>query len=309
MAPCFLLGGALLFALHAVLAVPAAPSLPRQEADATDGIAPLAQPQIESFKPYTNFANAAYCAPIVTVDWSCGQHCEANPNFKPTAAGGDGIFVQFWFVGFDPELGEVIVAHQGTQLLTIVPVLEDLDLLPLPLDEQLFPGVGLDVLVHSGFSIAQAETSQFILAAVKNTMQEFNTSKVTTVGHSLGASISLLDAVFLHLHLPDATVRFVGYGLPRVGDDPFVQLVDRLGFQVNHVANKKDLVPILPPVLLGYRHISGEVHIDEANQWINCPGHDNPSTSCTVGDTNLLLDFNIFDHAGPYDGVLISTFC
>ena len=39
-----------------------------------------------------------------------------------------------------------------------MPVLEDVDILPLPLDQQLFPGVGLVVLVHSGFSIAQAES-------------------------------------------------------------------------------------------------------------------------------------------------------
>lgn len=34
-------------------------------------------------------------------------------------------------------------------------------------------------------------------------------------------------------------------------------------------------------------------------------GHDNPSTQCEVGDTDLLLNFNLVDHAGPYDGVLM----
>ncbi len=64
-------------------------------------------------------------------------------------------------------------------------------------------------------------------------MERFGTSKVTTVGHSLGmsdktlasdyrmlnasgAGISLLDAIFLRLHIPDATIRFVGFGTPRV---------------------------------------------------------------------------------------------
>lgn len=31
-------------------------------------------------------------------------NCDANPNFKPTASGGDGSDVQFWYVGFDPDL-------------------------------------------------------------------------------------------------------------------------------------------------------------------------------------------------------------
>ncbi len=52
----------------------------------------------------------------------------------------------------------------------------------------------------------------------------------------------------------------------------FVDWVDTLPIQVNHIANKKDLVPILPPKVLGFRHISGEIHIDEHNQWIGCPG-------------------------------------
>jgi len=30
-------------------------------------------------------------------------NCDANPNFKPTASGGDGSDVQFWYVGFDPN--------------------------------------------------------------------------------------------------------------------------------------------------------------------------------------------------------------
>ena len=81
--------------LITVLAAPPASFLRRQEADATGGISALTTPVIETFKPYTNFANAAYCAPIRTVSWSCGEPCEANPNFKPTAVGGDGVFVQF----------------------------------------------------------------------------------------------------------------------------------------------------------------------------------------------------------------------
>lgn len=41
-------------------------------------------------------------------------NCEANPTFQPTASGGDGEVTQWWYVGYDPTLEEVIVAHQGT---------------------------------------------------------------------------------------------------------------------------------------------------------------------------------------------------
>ena len=58
----------------------------------------------------------------------------------------------------------------------------------------------------------------------------------------------------------------------KVGTETFVNWVDTLSIEVNHIANKKDLVPILPPMVLGFRQISGEIHIDELNQWIDCPG-------------------------------------
>lgn len=32
----------------------------------------------------------------------------------PVASGGDGDSTQFWYVGYDPILDEVVVAHQGT---------------------------------------------------------------------------------------------------------------------------------------------------------------------------------------------------
>ncbi|KAI0788151.1 lipase [Fomes fomentarius] len=300
------LGVLFLTLLSVACAAAASPLQTTSRRDEQATISPLTQPQIVSFAPYSFFAATAYCPPRTTVNWSCGHDCQGNPNFQTVDAGGDGALIQFWYVGYDPDLEEVIVAHQGTDLLAIIPLLTDADFLPLPLSSDLFPGVPPSVLVHNGFSDAQAATSTSILNAVQTTMEQFRTSKVTTVGHSLGAGISLLDAIFLHLQIPDATVRFVGFGSPRVGDDPFVNWVDTLGIQVNHISNKKDLVTILPLFLLGYRHISGEIHINEQSQWNDCPvGHDNPSTKCEVGDTDLLLNFNLVDHAGPYDGVLM----
>jgi len=69
--------------------------------------------QIEAFKPYTLYAAAAYCPPDQTLSWTCGA-CSGNPTFEPFASGGDGSDTQFWYVGWDPTLSSVVVAHQGT---------------------------------------------------------------------------------------------------------------------------------------------------------------------------------------------------
>ena len=143
-----------------------------------------------------------------------------------------------------------------------------------------------------------------------------------------GAAIGLLDAVYLPLHIPNITTRFVGYGLPRVGNQHFADYVDaqRGTLSVTHINNKKDDVPILPGRFLGFHHPSGEVHIDEAGAWLACPGRsrifcfvrawevltrevlggvgqDNTSAKCTVGDVRNIFVGNETDHDGPYDGI------
>ena len=107
---------------------------------------------------------------------------------------------------------------------------------------------------------------------------------------STGAAISLLDAVYLPLHLPEVTFRTILYGLPRVtclqfisttekaglihiqvGNQAFADYVDTHVTSMNHVNNKKDPVPIVPGRFLGFRHPSGEVHIQVDNVWAACP--------------------------------------
>lgn len=63
-----------------------------------------------------------------------------------------------------------------------------------------------------------------VLSAVTSGIGTYGTKSVTTVGHSLGAAISLLDAVFLPLHISGLTVTHYGYGLPRVRMKNFFKL-------------------------------------------------------------------------------------
>ena len=129
-------------------------------------------------------------------------------------------------------------------------------------------------------------------------------------GHSLGAALALLDAVYLPLHLPAGTlVHMVGYGLPRVGNAAFADYVDRNGaLTLKHVNNREDPIPILPGRFLGFAHPVGEVHIQDSGAWDACSGQDNPSTLCIVGDVPTVLEGHISDHLGPYDdGIYISS--
>lgn len=224
------------------------------------------------------------------------------------------------YVGFDPSLNAVIVAHQGTNTSSLwafcyclfsgswslsrrISILTDFNIRKVRLNTNstLFPGVSSSVEVHKGFLTEQARwaslprrisllsewyslpllhsTASTILTAVNKTLNAHPGSGVALVGHSLGAAISLLDTVFLQLHLPSSTpLRMIGYGLPRVGNQAFADYVDQnitslsSGAGLVHINNKKDPIPILPGMFLGYHHPSGEIHIQDSGDWDTCPG-------------------------------------
>ncbi|KAF8882767.1 lipase class 3 family protein [Gymnopilus junonius] len=265
-------------------------------------ITTLSTAQISTFKPFSFFASTAYCNPSTTVNWSCGSNCVANSDFIPVASGGDGDSVQFWYVGFSPSHATVIVAHQGTDTSEIEADATDLDAFLESLNPTLFPGISSSVEAHSGFANEQAKTATTILSAVKTAISAHSAKKVTIVGHSLGAAIAILDGVYLPLHISGVSFQVIGYGMPRVGNENFANYVDA-HLSLTRINNKKDIVPIVPGRFLGYHHPSGEVHIMANNQWVSCPGQDNTSDECTVGDVPSIFEGTPNDHHGPYDGV------
>ncbi|KAI9567106.1 Alpha/Beta hydrolase protein [Boletus coccyginus] len=281
-----------------VMAVRASPNL-----SAKESITALTTTQIDSFTPYTYYASTGYCTPAQTIAWNCGANCNANPEFKPVASGGNGDSVQYWYVGYDPNLHTVIVAHQGTDPSEMESLVTDADFFLTNLDSTLFPGISSDIKVHNGFASDQASTATDVLAAVQKTMSEHGTTNITMVGHSLGAAITLLDSVYLPLWLPAGTTfQTIGYGLPRVGNQAFANYVDA-NLHLTHINNEEDPIPICPGMFMGFVHPSGEVHIQDSGEWAACPGQDNPSTQCIVGDVPEIWDGNLDDHSGPYNGI------
>jgi len=262
----------------------------------------LSAAQIASFKPFSFYAAMAYCEPSSILSQSCGQNCDANPTFQPVASGGDGVDVQFWYVGVDPTLQSVIVGHQGTDPSKIVPLLTDADFFLSELNSTLFPGISSSIKVHNGFADEHAKTADSVLSAVQTALGQSGLSKVTLVGHSLGAALSLLESVYLPLFVPDVTFKMIGYGMPRVGNQAFATYIDQ-NVDIDHVNNKEDVVPTVPGRFLGFHHPQGEKHIQDDLSWLDCTGDDNTDSRCSTGDVSNVLEGKISDHDGPYDEV------
>ncbi|EJD47792.1 alpha/beta-hydrolase [Auricularia subglabra TFB-10046 SS5] len=123
---------------------------------------------------------------------------------------------------------------------------------------------------------------------------------------TIGAALSLLDAVSLRSRLPSTTVKFVGIGTPRVGNPTFADYIDAtvtLG-NFTRINNKQDPVPLLPSRFLGFMHPSGEIHISADDQWLACPGQDSNATGCINDTESLFVNSSVIDHIGPYDGIV-----
>ena len=104
-----------------------------------------------------------------------------------------------------------------------------------------------------------------VLTAVQTALTNHSGSSVTLVGHSLGAAIALIDAVYLPLHLDSSTTfKYVGYGLPRVGNQAFASYLDTKFLDLTHINNKEDPAPIVPGMLL--------VSFGDANILLLCDG-------------------------------------
>ncbi|EJF65550.1 alpha/beta-hydrolase [Dichomitus squalens LYAD-421 SS1] len=249
------------------------------------------------------FSRAAYCSTASVQKWSCGAACDAIPNVKVLAAGGDNGATPDFFIAEDPDQQQVVVAHQGTDPHEILSIANDVEFAQVDANATLFPQASSDVQVHSGFQDTQGRTADLVLSTVQSSLASNGFKKVLVTGHSLGAAVASLDAVMLRMALPDdVEVDSVVFGLPRVGNSAWADLVNSLIPSFAHITNQDDPVPNVPPHFLDFEHPGGELHITAVDNstgqatMVNCPGSENQE--CAAG--NSLLDTSIPNHLGPY---------
>jgi hypothetical protein len=260
----------------------------------------LTEEQVNELIPFAHFARASFCSAATTQVWKCGEACDAEPQTEPLLAGGDDQLIPNFFVAFDPPSKSIVVAHQGTAPKNFLSVSNDIRLLLVTPDQNRFPGTEeKGIKVHEGFEATFARTADQIRTVVEDNLKKKNATRVRVTGHSLGAAIGLLEAMSLRTVLdPSVTIETVLFGLPRVGNQEFADLVDATDINLKHVVNNQDIVPQIPPQFLGYRHPAGEV-FQTAESVVECEGQEN--SACSAG--NNIINGSRAEHDGPYLGV------
>lgn len=108
-----------------------------------------------------------------------------------------------------------------------------------------------DVEIHAGFM----EQYQIIRPLIHNVIKEHTTiHKVVCTGHSLGGALSQLCAIDIQFNFPDTILTNISFGSPRVGNKAFMESYNRRVPQSYRFVNGRDLVPMVPPAILGFYH-------------------------------------------------------
>jgi hypothetical protein len=109
--------------------------------------------------------------------------------------------------------------------------------------------------VHTGFFQAYWPIRDTLFAKVERLLKT-KPRPVYVTGHSLGGALALMATAELANH-QDASIRdsiaaCYTFGCPRAGDASFDQYVK---VPLYRVTNGVDVVPAIPPFILGYRHV------------------------------------------------------
>lgn len=155
--------------------------------------------------------------------------------------------------------GEVVIALRGTE--NMKNWLLDLDIRKVPLRGR--------AEVHAGFLRgANALLPLIVDALLPAGASKLKLPPISIVGHSLGGSMAKLIALALHDQGFDI-LDVVTFANPRVGNRAWRELYNAaLGDNTLRVVAAGDLIPLLPGVLDGYRHVGQEIYLD-GKVWLN----------------------------------------
>jgi len=216
---------------------------------------------------------------------------------------GDGNFKQHCLIYHSKSLG-ITVSFQGTNGSSFISTLHDFDALAMPADSRYKKYMPESVRLLKGFQNAYTDLVDVVFEKVAKYKNEFNETRVTIVGHSLGAAMGLIASVDVEHRMQDGLYRSYLFGLPRVGNVPWANHVDdTIGKKLHWVVNGRDWVPHVAVRIAGYQHPSNYVWIYPANSsvWRLYPGQENVHGFNTVPLDQLSDE----DHRGIYFGTQV----
>lgn len=220
-------------------------------------------------------SQAAYASPEAS-DPNGMQAWAAMVGFAECAPfGGYSGFANGRVEGFVAKGDDVLlVSFRGTDP-TVSDWLIDFD--TVPVSDATVPGH-----VHRGFN----EALLAVWSQVRPHLDARGNRRVWITGHSLGGALAVACAARATFEAPRVGIRGIyTYGQPRYGNaNCSTACAELLGSVMFRHINNRDIVPRVPPFLMGFRHWGTEILFDE-----QAKPHINPSD--VEKPTDLLWQF------------------
>jgi len=179
------------------------------------------------------------------------------------------------YIAVDKTRGLTVLSFRGSH--TIRNFLADADFVQVPTD------ICDGCEAHQGIWDSWLETRVGILAALKTTAAQNPRSKVVVTGHSLGGAIA--DIAAAEIRKMGVPADLYTFGAPRIAGRKLSDFITNQNaggnFRITHF---DDPVPRMPPLFLGFVHISPEYFIDKGNDIVPT-ANDIKQLS---GDVNML---------------------
>ncbi|EEA26597.1 hypothetical protein TMatcc_005126 [Talaromyces marneffei ATCC 18224] len=215
---------------------------------------------------FAQYSAAAYCAPNINTTGTalaCSVgNCPAVESADTTILYG---FNDSWgfgdaagYIAVDKSNGYIVVGFRGSH--TLPNWLADLDILLVDASS-ICPGCQ----IHQGFWNTWKAVASNVTSQVQSVISAYPGYTLVVTGHSLGASLAAIAATVFRAS--GIAVQLYNYGQPRIGNLALINYITSTETSNNtyRVTHSVDVVPRLPPKILGYHHFGPEYWITSDN--------------------------------------------
>ncbi|KAI8912860.1 Alpha/Beta hydrolase protein [Gorgonomyces haynaldii] len=219
------------------------------------------------------YASLAYC-PVSTLKAYGCQNCKTSDVTSLTSFTIKTLLDEQYVVAYNPTNNQIIVGYRGSNnFLNWVQNFDAFKQASVAVDAG-------TVKLHDGWYGSFKDTNRALSADVATVLAANPTASFLFVGHSSGAATAAITA-FLGVQsngwltklgvTPDRVSVFTTAG-PRVGDQAFVDAFNKTPFKTSYrIVKGADVVTLMPPEFLNFRHFNKEIYIDSGAGGNNIP--------------------------------------
>ncbi|PCH06628.1 Lipase, class 3 [Penicillium occitanis (nom. inval.)] len=208
---------------------------------------------LDNLDLFAQYSAAAYCSANLETTGTalaCNVgNCPAGADESSSSSFGDAT----GYVAVDESNEYIILSFRGSSNLENWIANLDIPLIDVS-------SICSGCTVHEGFWDTWETVASDVTSQIESALSTYPNYTLVATGHSLGGALAAIAATVFRAS--GYTVQLYNYGQPRIGNLALADFITSETSGTNYrVTHSDDIVPKLPPELLGYHHFSPEYWI------------------------------------------------